>query len=123
MHYSLLMHYPELPPEQLDMAVVEEAMRAFQVYAAMMDDAGVLVSAEVLQPSTASTTLRLVDGSPHVQDGPFADSKEQLAGIFVINVADVDAALEFARACPALAWGTIEIRPTATRFVDGSWKA
>lgn len=123
MHYSLLMHYPELPPEQLDMAVVEEAMRAFQVYAAMMDDAGVLVSAEVLQPSTASTTLRLVDGAPHVQDGPFADSKEQLAGIFVIDVADVDVALEFARACPALAWGTIEIRPTATRFVDGSWKA
>ena len=123
MHNSLLMHYPELPPEQLDMAVVEEAMRAFHVYAAMMDDAGVLVSAEVLQPSTASTTLRLVDGAPHVQDGPFADSKEQLAGIFVIDVADVDVALEFARACPALAWGTIEIRSTATRFVDGSWKA
>jgi hypothetical protein len=123
MRYSLLMYYPELSPEQMDRAMIEDAMRAFQVYAAMLSDAGVLASAEVLQPSVATTTLRLVDGTPHVQDGPFADSKEQLAGTFVIDVDDVDAALEWARSCPALPWGSIEIRPTATRFVNGSWTA
>jgi len=123
MRYSLLMYYPEPSTDQLDPGTIEEAMRAFQVYAAMLSDAGVLASAEVLQPSIATTTLRLVDGAPHVQDGPFADSKEQLAGTFVIDVDDVDAALAWARSCPALPWGSIEIRPTATRFVDGSWTA
>ena len=121
MRYTLLMHYPELPPEQLGEAAIQEAMTAFQVYAAMLDDAGVLRSAEVLQPSFASTTLRLVDGAARVQDGPFADSKEQVGGTFVIDVADLDAAIDWAGKCPALAWGAIEIRPSATRFVDGSW--
>jgi hypothetical protein len=121
MRYTLLMHYPETPPEELGEQAIQEAMQAFQAYAMMLTEAGVLRAAEVLQPSFATTTITLVDGSARVQDGPFADSKEQLGGTFVIEVDDLDAAIEWSRQCPALPWGGIEIRPSATRFVDGSW--
>lgn len=121
MRYSLLLHYPEPAPGELDEAALAEGMRAFQEYAKALEDAGVLESAEVLQQSTASTTVSRVTGELIVQDGPFADSKEQLGGIFVIDVSDLDAALDWAGKAPAVAWGHVEIRPNATRFVDGAW--
>ena len=121
MRYSLLLHYPEPAPGELDEAALAEGMRAFQEYAKALEDAGVLESAEVLQQSNASTTVSRLTGELVVQDGPFADSKEQLGGIFVIDVSDLDAALEWAGKAPAVAWGHVEIRPNATRFVDGAW--
>lgn len=121
MRYSLLLHYPEPAPGELDEAALAEGMRAFQEYAKALEDAGVLESAEVLQQSTASTTVSRLTGELIVQDGPFADSKEQLGGIFVIDVSDLDAALDWAGKAPSVAWGHVEIRPTATRFVDGAW--
>ena len=81
-----------------------------------------LASAEVLQQSNATTTVTLAGGELVVQDGPFADTKEQLGGTFVIEVADLDAAIEWARRAPSVSWGHVEIRPTATRYVDGSWQ-
>jgi hypothetical protein len=99
-----------------------EGTRAFQAYAKALDDAGVLASAEVLQQSNATTTVTLAAGELVVQDGPFADTNEQLGGTFVIDVSDLDAAIEWARRAPSVSWGHIEIRPTATRYVDGSWQ-
>jgi hypothetical protein len=96
-------------------------MRAFQAYADALDQSGLLVSAEVLMPSVASTTVTKLSGELAVQDGPFADSKEQLGGIFVIDVNDLDVALDWAGRAPSAAWGHVEIRPTATRYVDGAW--
>ena len=55
-----------------------------------------LIAAEVLQPSVSTTTLTMMDGDLRVQDGPFADTKEQLGGTFVLDVPDLDAALEWA---------------------------
>jgi hypothetical protein len=81
-----------------------------------------LASAEVLQPSNATTTVTLAGGELIVQDGPFADTKEQLGGTFVIKVPDLDAAIDWARQAPSVSWGHVEIRPTATRYVDGSWQ-
>lgn len=123
MRYTLLLHYPEPTAEELGPEAIAEGMRAFQAYAKALDDAGVLASAEVLQQSSATTTITLAGGELVVQDGPFADTKEQLGGTFVIEVADLDAAIEWARRAPSLAWGAVEIRPTATRYVDGSWQA
>ncbi len=80
-----------------------------------------LIGAEVLQPSEVTTTLRLVDGALQVQDGPFADTKEQLGGTIVIDVPDLDAAIEWARQAPPLQWGAIEIRPGAVYTVEGQW--
>ncbi|GAA2035601.1 YciI family protein [Agromyces tropicus] len=120
MRYTLLMHYPEVADE-LDPAMIEEAQRAFASYTETLEGAGVLVSAEVLQPSTNTTTLRLEDGALQVQDGPFADTKDQLGGTLVLDVDDLDAAIDWARQAPPLAWGAIEVRPGAVYTVAGAW--
>jgi hypothetical protein len=122
MRYTLLLHYPEPTAEDLGPEALAEGMRAFQAYAKALGDAGVLASAEVLQQSNATTTVTLVGGELVVQDGPFADTKEQLGGTFVIDVGDLDAAIEWAGRAPSVSWGHVEIRPTATRFVDGAWQ-
>lgn len=122
MRYTLLLHYPEPTAEELGPEAIAEGMRAFQEYAKALDDAGALASAEVLQRSDVTTTVTLVSGELVVQDGPFADTKEQLGGTFVIDVPDLDAAIEWARRAPSVSWGHVEIRPTATRYVDGSWQ-
>jgi hypothetical protein len=122
MRYTLLLHYPEMTAEALGPEVLEEGQRAFASYAAALDAAGVLLSAEVLQPSVSTTTVRLVDGVPQVQDGPFADTKEQLGGTFVVDVPDLDAALDWAAKAPSAAWGAVEVRPGAVYYADGSWR-
>ena len=122
MRYTLLLHYPEPTAEELGPEAVAEGVRAFEAYAKSLEAAGVLASAAVLQQSSATTTVSLAGGELVVQDGPFADTKEQLGGTFVIDVPDLDAAIEWARQAPSVSWGHVEIRPSATRFVDGSWQ-
>jgi hypothetical protein len=121
MRYTLFLHYIEATPADVGEEEWEAGKEAFHAYAKALEDAGVLVSAEVLQPSSSSTTVSFADGSPRVQDGPFADTKEQIGGTFVIDVPHRAAALAWAEKCPAAQWGTIEIRPSAVRFVDGRW--
>jgi hypothetical protein len=122
MRYSLLMNYSEAAGAEQSPEAMAEAMAAFDVYAKSLASAGVLRGAEVLQPTAASTTVTLRAGSLQVQDGPFADTKEQLGGVFLIDVPDLDAALAWAEKCPAAQWGTIEIRPTGVYFADGAWQ-
>ncbi|MFB7843932.1 YciI family protein [Microbacterium sp. NPDC056052] len=122
MRYTLLLQYPEMSAEDLGPEVLAEGMRAFDVYAKALDEAGVLRSAEVLHPSTATTTVRVRAGQPVIQDGPFADTKEQLGGSFVIEVDDLDAAIAWAAKAPSVEWGAVEVRPVATRFADGAWQ-
>jgi hypothetical protein len=122
MRYTLLLYYPEMTADELGPEALAEGMSAFRAYAKALDDAGVLASAEVLAQSASTTTITLKGGELVVQDGPFADTKEQLGGSFVIDVADLDAAIEWARRAPSVAWGHVEIRPTATRYADGAWR-
>ena len=121
MQYSLLLH----SPEATDVDISEEDMApfkaAFDAYAKSLDESGVLVSADILQPVAASTTVTLRNGSLQIQDGPFADTKEKLAGAFVIDVPDLDAAIAWAEKCPGAQYGVIEIRPSAIVFRDGQW--
>ena len=70
-------------------------------YTEALTKAGVLAGSDRLQPTSAATTVRLVDGKPQVLDGPYIDSKEQLGGYFLIEVADLDAAISWAARCPA----------------------
>ena len=123
MRYTLLLHYPEMTADDLGPEALEQGQQAFTSYAATLHSAGVLISAEVLQPSSTTTTLRAVDGAVQVQDGPFADTKDQLGGTFVIDVPDLDAAIEYARQAPSLDYGAggIEVRPGAVYTVDGVW--
>jgi hypothetical protein len=121
MRYTLLLHYPEMTPDELGPEGLEAGQQAFRAYAAALHDAGVLIAGEVLQPSTATTTLSAATGQLSIQDGPYAATKEQLGGTFVIEVPDLDAALAWAEQAPSVAWGAVEVRPTATHVVDGQW--
>jgi hypothetical protein len=121
MRYTMLLHYPEMTAQELGEEALKEGMAAFDAYAKALEDAGVLLSAEVLAPSEATTTISRKTGELLIQDGPFADTKEQLGGTFVIDVPDLDAAIAWAERAPSAQYGDVEIRPTATRFVDGAW--
>lgn len=121
MRYSLLMNQSEAGGTDISPEAMADAMAAFDAYAKSLEAAGVLIAAEVPQPVAASTTVTLRNGSLQIQDGPFADTKEQLGGVFIIDVPDLDAALAWAEKNPAAQWGTIEIRPTGVYFAGGQW--
>ncbi|MBS0639500.1 MAG: YciI family protein [Proteobacteria bacterium] len=84
---------------------------AYAAYAQAMTEAGVRVAGDRLRPTTAATTVRTVGGKTQVLDGPYAETKEQLGGYFLIDVPDLDAALAWAQRCPGAAVGAVEIRP------------
>jgi hypothetical protein len=121
MRYMLLFHYVEATEEELGADAMAAGRKAFASYAATLEQAGILVSGQVLQPSSASTTITMADGEPRIQDGPFADTKEQLGGIVIIDVPDLDSALEWARQAPPASWGTVEVRPGAVHIEAGAW--
>jgi hypothetical protein len=76
-----------------------------------MTKAGALKSSRGLKPSSAATTVRVVDGKPQVLDGPYADSKEQLGGFHIIEAPDLDAAISWAARSPTALHGVVEVRP------------
>lgn len=84
---------------------------AFMPYVQAIREAGIYVSGIGLKPPATATTVRMKEGKRLVQDGPFADTKEQLGGLIVINVPDLDAALEWAARYPAGEGGLVEVRP------------
>lgn len=80
-------------------------------YLQALKDAGVFVGGAGLLPPEAATTLRYKGGEPLVQDGPFPDTKEQLGGFFIVRVADLDAALAWAKRFPRQDGVVVEVRP------------
>lgn len=84
---------------------------AWTGYLADLTEAGVLAAAAGLQPPSSASTVRLRDGRRVIQDGPFADTKEQLGGYFVIEVENLDVALDWAARCPSAGGGSVEVRP------------
>jgi hypothetical protein len=84
---------------------------AWMAFIGAMRAAGIIVNGDGLQGPETGTTLRIRNGKNEVQDGPFADTKESLGGYFVINVPDLDTALEWAARSPAATNGSVEIRP------------
>lgn len=121
MRYALLIHYPQPAVSTLTKDEIAAGMAAFQAYAKALEAANVLRSAEVLQTIANATSVSTKQGTLEVQDGPFAETKEAFAGIFMLELPDLDAAIAWAEKCPAAQWGTVEIRPSAVRFVDGRW--
>lgn len=87
---------------------------AYRAYTKALTDAGVMVGGAGLQPPPLATTIRLRDGKRQVQDGPFADTKEQLGGYYVIEVPGLDQALDWAARCPSATNGSVEVRPNLT---------
>jgi len=79
-------------------------------YADAMRKAGILVGGERLRPARSGVTVRIRDGAAHVLDGPYAEVKEQLGGFHLIDVPDRDTALAWARRCPSVHRGRVEVR-------------
>jgi hypothetical protein len=92
----------------------DERSRLYAEYGVFTDElreAGALVSADQLQPSTTATSVRVRDGETLTTDGPFAETKEQLGGYYLIEAESLDEAIEWAAKIPSAKGGTIEVRP------------
>lgn len=96
---------------RIDPAEAEEYWASWAGYVAALRDSGIMSAAAGLQPPATATTLRLRGGTTEVQDGPFADVKEHLGGVFLIDVPDLDTAMAWAARCPAAVRGSVEVRP------------
>lgn len=109
MKYMLMMYFEEngaLTQEQREHCYVEST-----AFANKLHEAGKFLGAAPLQPTSTATSLRLQDGKPVITDGPFAETREQLGGFFLIDAKDLDEAIDIAARVPAGRWGTVEIRP------------
>jgi hypothetical protein len=84
---------------------------AFMPYVQAVKDAGIFKGGAGLEPPETATTVRVGNGKRSVQDGPYADTKEQLGGFFIIDVPDLDIALDWAARYPAGPHGVVEVRP------------
>ena len=82
--------------------------------------AGQFIAGEALEPTSTATTVRMRDGQPVMTDGPFAETKEQLGGFYMIEAADLDEAIGLASQIPAARTGCIEVRPILELDLSGT---
>ena len=111
MHYMLLIYVNEAAMDAASEADTGQTLAAYGAYSEAMSKAGVLVTGNRLRRSANATTVRTQDGKTEVLDGPYAETKEQLGGYFVIEAPDLDAALAWAEQCPGARAGAVEVRP------------
>ena len=112
MKYMFLLYGDEsrwidVTPEEL-----QQVMQAYEAFSREVTEAGVFVSGEPLEVTSAATTVRVRDGEPVISDGPFAETREQLGGFYLLECPDLDAALAWAAKVPDLGeGGCVEVRP------------
>lgn len=111
MQYMVLIYVDESGMQDLTASQIGEELAAYGAYGEALRKAGVMVSADRLQPAASATTVRVANGKTEVLNGPYAETREQLGGYYQIEVADLDAALSWAARCPGAAHGTVEVRP------------
>ena len=111
MKYLLMIYGNEAAEADVPPAARQQVMAAYMAYSQALVTAGVMVGGERLRPSSAATRVRTGSGKTEVLDGPYADSKEQLGGYYMIEVPDLDQAITWAARCPGAQHGTMEVRP------------
>jgi hypothetical protein len=109
--YMMLIYGDETYMDRLSEADRQARMGAWMEYSAALEAAGIARAGEQLQRTATATTVRDDGGKPLVSDGPFAETKEQLAGYIVIDVETREEAIAWAHKCPAAAVGAVELRP------------
>jgi hypothetical protein len=115
MKYMLLIYTDEKAAAEQREALSEEeqqqGMAAWFQYTDWLGEKGWLLAGDALHPTTEATSVHVQNGERVVTDGPFAETKEQLGGYYLLDVANVDDAIEAAARCPGAEYGTIELRP------------
>jgi len=112
MQYMLMMYETDTELSRRDQpAEAGKYWGSWTAYIEALNQAGIVVNGNGLQPPQTATTLRITSGKRHVQDGPFAETREQLGGYFVIEVKNLDEALEWAARAPCASAGGVEVRP------------
>jgi len=114
MEYVLLIYGNESAMLNAPKDATAQTIAAYRAYTEALRKAGVHRASNRLRPTSDATTVRAPGGKQSVLNGPFAETKEQLAGFYLIDVPDLDAALTWAKRCPGAAQGSIEVRPVWT---------
>ena len=117
MLYALLIYENPSDFERRESLVESDAYAgAWRAYHRAMLDAGIFVGGKPLDTPETGTTVRLRDNKRQIQDGPYANTKEQLGGFTLLELPSLDAALEWAARCPAASYGAVEVRPIAVEL-------
>src|SRR5258705_1064784 len=111
MKYLLMVYGSEQGMRALSKEAMDQALAAYGAYSEALKKAGVLAGSNRLRPINSASTVRVADGKTQVLDGPYAETKEQLGGYFLIDVPDLDSALSWAARCPGASHGSVEVRP------------
>ena len=111
MRYMLLIYNDEAAMANAPRERTEQILAAYGAYTEALKKSGAWLSGDRLRPTQAGASVRMADGKTNVLDGPYADTKEQLAGFYMIEATDFDRATEWAGRCPAASTGTVEVRP------------
>ena len=122
MQYLLLIYGDETAWDNASPEAVGQMMEEYTEFTEWLRDSGAMVAGEALEPTNQATTVRVRDGQTLTTDGPFAETKEQLGGYFVIEAANLDDAIAAAARIPGAKDGSIEIRPIVD-FGDGAQPA
>ena len=111
MRYILLIYGNENPNPAMSAEEMNAEMNAYNAFTQEISERGVLLSGDALQPTTTATTVRVRDSKVLTTDGPFAETKEQLGGFYMVQCNNLDEAIEWAAKIPGVKSGSIEIRP------------
>jgi hypothetical protein len=120
MQYLLLIYGDEEAWESMMPEEQGKAMQGWTDYTQWLRDTGMHIGGEALAPTTAATTVRIRDGETLTTDGPFAETKEQLGGYYLIEAPNLDDAIAAAAKCPGAFGGTMEVRPVVTFDEEGN---
>jgi hypothetical protein len=111
MQYMLLIYGDENAWNTMSGEQMAEVMEAYNAYSKELAAAGVLRGGSELAPVATATTVRVRNGKPLLSDGPFAETREQLGGYYLIDVPTLDEAVQWAAKVPSALFGSIEVRP------------
>jgi hypothetical protein len=111
MRYLMLIYTSEVEAMKASPAEQEAIMGEYWAFTNEIKEKGLELGGEALQPTSTATTVRIRDGKLLTTDGPFAETKEQLGGYYLLNCENLDQAIEYAAKIPGARYGSIEIRP------------
>ena len=111
MKYIYLLYHPEAQEPAKDSPEFAALVERYQAFGKEVTDKGVFVAGEPLEPSSTASMVAVREGKTQVTDGPYAETKEQLAGFYILDCKDLDEALGYAAKIPAADYGKVEVRP------------